>query len=142
MTITHMSNDLNSNAPILPYFVAIFEGRAVTIKRDANYDATIKHIQKSIPKLQSAEIQKISIATKLPKFGDILVQISEETWPDLVDQVEIAEIALEYNTKAADSSNDIFASKTKNQGPVLLAEKRRNVVAPLIQNTPGPSSLQ
>ncbi|KAG9122359.1 hypothetical protein FRC07_001310 [Ceratobasidium sp. 392] len=84
----------------LPYFVATFEGSAVTIKRDADYNTVIKYVQKSIPQLQSADTQDIFISTKLAEYGDIIVRISEETWSDVVDDVKSAEITLSPTARA------------------------------------------
>ncbi|KAG8717799.1 hypothetical protein FRC08_006632 [Ceratobasidium sp. 394] len=90
------NNQTSSKAPSLPYFVATFEGCAVTIKRDADYKTTMKYLKKSISKLRTANYQHISISTTLPEYSDTLVRISEETWPDLVDYVKTAEITLDH----------------------------------------------
>ncbi|KAG9123099.1 hypothetical protein FRC07_000235, partial [Ceratobasidium sp. 392] len=91
-----MSNNLASaDPPSRPYYVATYQGRAVAIKRDANYENTIKLLQKSIPKLRSADIRDIFISTTIPGYGDTLVQISEDIWPDFVDQVKDVEVTLE-----------------------------------------------
>ncbi|KAG8762346.1 hypothetical protein FRC12_009096 [Ceratobasidium sp. 428] len=132
-----MSNNVYPSASVLPYFVAIFEGRAVTIKRDANYETTIKHIQKSIPNLRAAETRSISISTKLPKYGDMLVHISEETWPDLVDQVETAEIMLESYTVATRSSSVVPTIETKPPRTIAPSENRDSIVSVLSQSATG-----
>ncbi|KAG8705826.1 hypothetical protein FRC09_002741 [Ceratobasidium sp. 395] len=91
-----MSNNFNhQDAPSTPYYVAKYQGRAVGIKRDENYEATIKLLQKSILKLRSADIQDIFISTTLPEYGDALVQISEDIWPDFVGRVKDVEVTLE-----------------------------------------------
>ncbi|KAG8717800.1 hypothetical protein FRC08_006633 [Ceratobasidium sp. 394] len=94
------NNHAPPGPPVLPYFVAKLEGRAVTIKRDANYKTTMNYVRKSIPKLRLADTQNLSIFTTLTDYGGMLVQISEETWPDIVDCVKIAEISLDDTTEA------------------------------------------
>ncbi|QRV96096.1 ubiquitin family protein [Ceratobasidium sp. AG-Ba] len=81
-----MSNNVNSPGPApLPYYLASFKGRI----------ATIKLIQKSILALGSLEPQNIIISTSFPDYGDVLAQVSEEIWPDIVGDVKTIEITLE-----------------------------------------------
>ncbi|KAG9120685.1 hypothetical protein FRC07_003719 [Ceratobasidium sp. 392] len=88
-----MSNNLpGSDKSDLPYFVATYKGRAVAIKRDASYEATIKLVQKSIPKLRSIDTQDIFISTTLADYGDALIQISEDIWPEIVHSIKTVEI--------------------------------------------------
>ncbi|KAG8762342.1 hypothetical protein FRC12_009092 [Ceratobasidium sp. 428] len=82
----------------LPYYVATYKGRAVAIKRDKNYEATIKLIQKSIPKLRSIDVQNIFVSTVLGDYGDALIQISEEIWPDVFENIKMVEITLDDET--------------------------------------------
>ncbi|QRV97968.1 hypothetical protein RhiJN_25987 [Ceratobasidium sp. AG-Ba] len=99
-----MSNNANpSGQAQLPYYVAKYKGRSVAIKRDSDYQATIKLMQKSIAKLRSAGPQDIIISTELADYGDAVVQISEEIWPDVVDNVKIVEVALEDLTDSGSS---------------------------------------
>jgi hypothetical protein len=44
--------------------------------------------------LRSAEIQDIFISTTLTEYSDALVQISEETWENIVDRVKEIEVIL------------------------------------------------
>ncbi|KAG8723977.1 hypothetical protein FRC09_000874 [Ceratobasidium sp. 395] len=110
-----MSNNLTRpDAPAAPYYVAKYENRVVAIKRDESYEvfeqahgdqqqvtrffhlqATIRLIQKSIPHLRSANIQDIFLLTTLPEYGDALVQIGENIWPDLIERVKSVEVRLE-----------------------------------------------
>ncbi|KAG8767530.1 hypothetical protein FRC12_006199 [Ceratobasidium sp. 428] len=91
-----MSNNFtHSDAPAAPYYVAKYEDWVVAIKRDESYEVTLRLIQKSIPKLRSADIQNIFISTTLPEYGHALVQIGENIWPDLVERVKDVEITLE-----------------------------------------------
>ncbi|KAG8767527.1 hypothetical protein FRC12_006196 [Ceratobasidium sp. 428] len=103
-----MSNNFNhQDAPSTPYYVAKYQGRAVAIKRDENYQvATIKLLQKSIPKLRSADAQDIFLSTTLPEYGDALVQISEDIWPDFVGRVKDVEVTLE-GSDAVDHDNTV-----------------------------------
>jgi hypothetical protein len=56
---------------------------------------TIKLIQKSIPQLRPAKIEDIFISTTLTEYEDLLVQLSEDTWPDIVDRVREIEVTFE-----------------------------------------------
>ncbi|KAG8794033.1 hypothetical protein FRC12_000745 [Ceratobasidium sp. 428] len=114
-----MSNNQNHhpNAAILPYFVATFEDYAVTIKRDTEYNTVIKYIQKSIPTLRSVNAQNIRISTTLAEYGDTLIRISEETWPDLVDSVKNAKIILDRPAETSDLSSNFCVGETKCLGP-------------------------
>ncbi|KAG8739558.1 hypothetical protein FRC10_005447 [Ceratobasidium sp. 414] len=97
-----MSNNLASADPSsLPYYVATYKGRSVAIKRDTKYETTIKLVQKSIPKLRTADIQDIFISTTLSDYGGALVQLSEEIWPDVVSHVKTVEITLEGDDDTA-----------------------------------------
>ncbi|KAG8739949.1 hypothetical protein FRC10_004976 [Ceratobasidium sp. 414] len=96
-----MSNNIaNPDAPNLPYYVATFQGRSVAIKRDADYQNTIKLVQKSIAKLRCVDAQDILISTALTDYGGSVVQISEEIWPDVVGDVRTVEITLDDPTDA------------------------------------------
>ncbi|KAG8716389.1 hypothetical protein FRC08_009522 [Ceratobasidium sp. 394] len=112
-----MSNNIvNPDTLDLPYYVAAYKGRSVAIKRDTDYQATIKIIQKSIPKLRSADAEDIFMATTLAGFGDTLVQISEEIWPDVVARLKTVEVTLEDATDAIHppSQNTIFARQDEH----------------------------
>ncbi|QRV96104.1 ubiquitin family protein [Ceratobasidium sp. AG-Ba] len=94
-----MSNNLNNLGPAPPpYYLANYQGQVVAIKRDPDYQATIKLIQKYITSLRSADRQDIVISTSFAVYGDVLAQISEEIWPDIVGHVESVEITLENNS--------------------------------------------
>ncbi|KAG9121643.1 hypothetical protein FRC07_002332 [Ceratobasidium sp. 392] len=107
-----MSNNLAStDKSNLPYYVATFRGRSVAIKRDTDYQNTIKLVQKSIPKLRAADSRDIFISTSLSDYGDAMVQISEEIWPDIVSSVKTVEIILEGDN---DTSLDLATTRTGN----------------------------
>ncbi|KAG8702172.1 hypothetical protein FRC09_004916 [Ceratobasidium sp. 395] len=98
-----------SDSPIVPnspsyppYYVATYKGRTVAIKRDASYETTIKIIQRTIHKLRSTSPHDICLSTTLPEYGDTLVQISEEMWPDVVGLVKSVEVTLEEMSDAGD----------------------------------------
>ncbi|KAG9077199.1 hypothetical protein FRC06_009051, partial [Ceratobasidium sp. 370] len=91
-----MSNNLtNPDSSSLPYYVARYQGRSAGIKRDADYQTTMKLVQRSIPSLRSANVQDIFISTTLAAYGDELVLISEEIWPEVVSHVRTVEVTLE-----------------------------------------------
>ncbi|KAG8753434.1 hypothetical protein FRC12_011546 [Ceratobasidium sp. 428] len=99
-----MSNNLiHPEALVTPYFVAKYQGRAVAIKRNESYEATIQHLQKSIPKLRSTDIQDIFMATTLPDYGDALIQISEDMWPGFVGWVKEVEVTMEDPNEVDDT---------------------------------------
>ncbi|KAG9120274.1 hypothetical protein FRC07_004304 [Ceratobasidium sp. 392] len=119
-----MSNNLTSAEPSSrPYCVATYQGRAVAIKRDANYENTIKLLQKSIPKLRSADIRDIFISTTIPEYDDTLVQISEDIWPDFVDQVKDVEVTLEG------SENEVIAGVESLDTRRAQRQTTRNLAA-------------
>ncbi|KAG8739556.1 hypothetical protein FRC10_005445 [Ceratobasidium sp. 414] len=114
-----MSNNLASADPsILPYYVATYKGRSVAIKRDAKYETTINLVQKSIPKLRTADIQDIFISTTLSDYGGALVQLSEEIWPDVVSYVRTVEITLE--------GDDDMTSEPTNMRPWSVTRTARH----------------
>ncbi|KAG8712344.1 hypothetical protein FRC08_014722 [Ceratobasidium sp. 394] len=97
-----MSNNLaNLNAAARPYYIATYKGRQAAIKRDADYQTTIKLVQKSIPNLRSAKVQDIFISTTLADYGDGLTLISEEIWPEVVGHVKNVEVTLEDESTVA-----------------------------------------
>jgi hypothetical protein len=65
--------------------------------------ATIKLIRKSIPQLRSAKIEDIFMFTTLAEYDDLLVQISEETWPDVIGRIKEIEVTLEEYGSGASS---------------------------------------
>ncbi|KAG8702538.1 hypothetical protein FRC09_004680 [Ceratobasidium sp. 395] len=98
-----MSNNLlHPDTSNLPYYVASYKGRSVAIKRDPDYQNTIKLVQKSIPKLRSIDARDVFLSTALENYGGALVQISEEIWPDIVDQVKVVEVVLEGDDEQVD----------------------------------------
>ncbi|KAG8718803.1 hypothetical protein FRC09_012088 [Ceratobasidium sp. 395] len=100
-----MSNNLlHPDTTNLPYYVATYKGRSVAIKRDPDYQNTIKLVQKSIPKLRSVDGRDVFLSAALENYGGALVQISEEIWPDIVDQVKVVEVVLEGDDEPADSA--------------------------------------
>ncbi|QRV96108.1 ubiquitin family protein [Ceratobasidium sp. AG-Ba] len=108
-----MSNNANPPASAnLPYYVAKYKGRTVAIKRDSDYQTTIKLMQKSIAKLRSADPQDIIISTALADYGDAVVQISEEIWPDVVDDVKVVEVSLEEATDSKSATTGLAETGT------------------------------
>ncbi|KAG9118448.1 hypothetical protein FRC07_007043, partial [Ceratobasidium sp. 392] len=102
-----MPDDLaGPHTPSPPYFVATYKGRAAAIKRDSSYENTIKTIQKTIHKLRSADHESICVSTTLPEYGDTLVQISEEMWPEVVGLIKAVEVTLEESSDDDRSSMD------------------------------------
>ncbi|KAG8721889.1 hypothetical protein FRC08_009146 [Ceratobasidium sp. 394] len=105
------NNQTHPGTSNLPYYVATYKSRSVAIKRDPDYQTTIQLVQKSIPKLHPANVQDIFISTTLTNYGDALVQVSEEIWPDIVGDVKTVEITLESDDHAASDVN----TETENQ---------------------------
>jgi hypothetical protein len=79
---------------------------------------TIKLVQKSIPSLRSFEMQNIFISTTLAEYDGLLVQISEETWPDVVGRVKEIEVTLE-DPPRSDSPGGPF-SETSGDSPISV----------------------
>ncbi|KAG8736499.1 hypothetical protein FRC10_009233 [Ceratobasidium sp. 414] len=98
-----MSNNLTNPDANRPYYVATYNGQRAAIKRDEDYQATIKLVQKSIPSLRSASVKDMLIMTTLPDYGDGLILIGEEIWPEVVSIVKDVEVTLE--TPAPDASH-------------------------------------
>ncbi|KAG9120687.1 hypothetical protein FRC07_003721 [Ceratobasidium sp. 392] len=86
------NNQAHVGTSALPYIVAKFEGHAIAIKRDADYQAILKALQQYIPKLRSVGTHNIFISATLAEYGDTLVQISGEIWPELVNTLNSIEI--------------------------------------------------
>ncbi|KAG9124009.1 hypothetical protein FRC07_013205 [Ceratobasidium sp. 392] len=82
------NNRLHPDTSDPPYYVATYKTRSVAIKRDSDYQSTIRLVQKSIPKLRSADAKDIFLFTMLEDYGGALVQISEEIWPDVISRVK------------------------------------------------------
>ncbi|KAG9080592.1 hypothetical protein FRC06_006386 [Ceratobasidium sp. 370] len=113
-----MSNNIaNADTPSLPYYVATYKSRSVAIKRDADYQSTIKLVQKSIPKLRLADVENIFISTKLADFGNAPVQISEEIWSDMVTHLKTVEITLEDQTDADHPTSQRVDGEDENMIP-------------------------
>jgi hypothetical protein len=55
----------------------------------------MKLVQKSIPQLRSAKIEDIFISATLAEYEDLVLQITEETWPDVVNQIKAVEVTLD-----------------------------------------------
>ncbi|KAG8699181.1 hypothetical protein FRC09_006774 [Ceratobasidium sp. 395] len=100
-----MSNNLtHPDASSVPFYIAKYQGRAVAIKRETDYRATIEFLQKSIPKLRLASVQDIFVSATVPEYGDALVQISEDIWPEFVGWVKDMEITLENPSDTGDDT--------------------------------------
>ncbi|KAG8736600.1 hypothetical protein FRC10_009135 [Ceratobasidium sp. 414] len=120
-----MSNNLNNpDALTRPYYIATHKGRQAAIKRDADYQATIKLVQKSIPNLRSASVQDIFISTTLEDCGDGLILIGEEIWPEIVDHVKNVEVTLE------DQATDASPLDLTGVGAAATLQKPFSQVAP------------
>ncbi|KAG9075779.1 hypothetical protein FRC06_009891, partial [Ceratobasidium sp. 370] len=95
---------------------------------------TIEIVQKSIPKLRSADTQDIFISTALSDYGGALVQISEEIWPDVVSRVKTVEITLEGDgdtiSDAANvrAGNVVWTARSENT-TIMTAASGPNVQA-------------
>lgn len=135
-----MSNNLTRVDPPpgapLPYFVATFDGQKVTVKRDALHEVrtwtlqyadqyqpsskqnTIISLQRSFAALRTANLLDIHIHAKLEKYGDSLVQISEETWPDLVSGLKDVYVTL-----------DVLKDDLTRPTTLEFVPKRRNLRA-------------
>ncbi|QRV81675.1 ubiquitin-like Rad60 SUMO-like protein [Ceratobasidium sp. AG-Ba] len=77
-----------------PYYVATYQGRSVTIKRDPSYETTINLLKKSFTSLMTPGPETIRILTKMQDYGGLMTEISEDTWPDIVDSLKLVQISL------------------------------------------------
>ncbi|KAG8765862.1 hypothetical protein FRC12_007238 [Ceratobasidium sp. 428] len=112
-----MPNDMtNIDQSSLPYYIAKYQGRLIAIKRDADYQTTVKLIQKTIAKLRSANAQDVIIATKLSDCDGELVEISEEVWPEVVHGISTVELRLESDIRPKSDPTD---SKTKDTAQTI-----------------------
>lgn len=59
------------------------------------YQATINLIKRSYSLLRSADTQDLHISTTLPEYDGLEIEISEETWLDVVSGVKAIEITLD-----------------------------------------------
>ncbi|KAG8742300.1 hypothetical protein FRC12_015398, partial [Ceratobasidium sp. 428] len=133
-----------------PYYVATYNGRTVAIKRDPSYDVpptfdcfffctnkvsslqnTIKIIQKTIHKLRSVDPCDICLSTTLPEYGDTLVQITEEMWPDVVGLIKNVGVTLEELSDAGDGITDVGLE-------TVVEEELKKV--DLVESIPPPSA--
>ncbi|KAG8716388.1 hypothetical protein FRC08_009521 [Ceratobasidium sp. 394] len=134
-----MSNNIaNPDALNLPYYVATYQGRSVAIKRDADYQNTIKLVQKSIAKLRSVDPQDILISTTLADYGGALVQISEEIWPDVVGDIKTVEVSLDDPTDAGcPDSGGVAYGKVALVRPEESVASATTVAGPITEHTPA-----
>ncbi|KAG8728653.1 hypothetical protein FRC10_004728 [Ceratobasidium sp. 414] len=123
-----MSNNIaNPDAPNLPYYVATFQGRSVAIKRDPDYQNTIKIVQKSIARLRGVDAQDILISTALADYGGAVVQICEEIWPDVVGDIRTVEITLDDPTDAGHPASGRVNDEGQDVAPAQLDESAATV---------------
>ncbi|KAG8736158.1 hypothetical protein FRC10_009642 [Ceratobasidium sp. 414] len=124
------NNQAHPDSSNLPYYVATYKGRSVAIKRDADYQNTIKLVQKSIPKLRPADTQDIFMSTTLVNYGDALVQISEEIWPDVVGDVKSVEITLENDDRAASDFADVGTGNQNEDAAAAVQDTHAEASSP------------
>ncbi|KAG9078031.1 hypothetical protein FRC06_008563, partial [Ceratobasidium sp. 370] len=110
----------------------MFRGRSVAIKRDADYQNTIKLVQKSIAKLRGVDAQDILISTTLADYGDALVQISEEIWPEVVGEVRTVEITLDDPT---DGGHPASGRRADGGDGVVVPTQLEESVAAIVTTT-------
>ncbi|KAG8762343.1 hypothetical protein FRC12_009093 [Ceratobasidium sp. 428] len=108
----------HTDKPTSPYYVAIYKGHSVAIRRDADYEATIKLVQNAIPKLRTVDPHDVFISTILPDYGDLSVQISKDIWSDVVEHIKNADIKL-----SEDLSFDAVTSVTPNEETIATASQ-------------------
>ncbi|QRV96110.1 polyubiquitin-C [Ceratobasidium sp. AG-Ba] len=138
-----MSNNVNPpGSTPLPYYVASYQGRTVAIKRDPDYQATIKLVQKSIAKLRSVDSQDIIISTTLADYGNAVVQISEEIWPDVVGGVKIVEIAVEPSTPLESPAPSQVETRTISFTPRDAEPVTAITAAPTLDESESIASLE
>ncbi|KAG9120686.1 hypothetical protein FRC07_003720 [Ceratobasidium sp. 392] len=111
------NNQTHTSKPTLPYYVAMYKSHAVTINRDADYEATIKLVQSSITKLRSVNARDIFISTILSDYGDLLVQLSKEIWPDVVEQLNAYGRDKKFPTEFRRKTGDTEGTKSQSNNP-------------------------
>ncbi|KAG9121642.1 hypothetical protein FRC07_002331 [Ceratobasidium sp. 392] len=91
-----MSDYRNSSSSSNPtYLIMKYRDRSVAIKRDPDYQNTIRLVQNSISRLRPSDARNIILFTTLPGCEGALVQISESVWPDIISEVKFVEITLD-----------------------------------------------
>ncbi|QRV96114.1 ubiquitin-like Rad60 SUMO-like protein [Ceratobasidium sp. AG-Ba] len=72
--------------------------------------ATINLLKKSFTSLNTPGPETIRILTKMQDYGGLMTEISEDTWPDIVDSLKLVQISLGdgYITPAEENPSPEF----------------------------------
>ncbi|QRV96130.1 ubiquitin-like Rad60 SUMO-like protein [Ceratobasidium sp. AG-Ba] len=79
------NNPGRNNIPVngLPFFVARFNDRKATIRRNPDYTKTISSLKSVFEELESVPDKRIRICSTFPEF-DGEIQVTEDLWEDLL----------------------------------------------------------
>ncbi|KAF8597617.1 hypothetical protein BDV93DRAFT_527291 [Ceratobasidium sp. AG-I] len=78
----------------LPFFATRFRGRAVAIRRNPDFDATVSSILHAFPALEKISPDSLVILARFDDFGDLDVQITRDLWEDVLPRLRIVDVSI------------------------------------------------
>ncbi|CAE6465765.1 unnamed protein product [Rhizoctonia solani] len=116
----------------MPFLIAQYEGRKLTVPRSVNYQGTVASLKRNISSLRAIPEDRIFILALLPAVNDH-VQITEEVWASLCPKLTTIRIEQDTRDQAQRSkrehSPDIWSDKkhSKSAQPRRLQARESTI---------------
>ncbi|KAG8706744.1 hypothetical protein FRC09_002243 [Ceratobasidium sp. 395] len=85
---------INGSSEILPFFGVIYKKRTIAIRRDPDYNATIRSITKAFPALAKTPASCIIISAEFSEYGGVSMEIGRDLWIDVLPKLTIVEVSI------------------------------------------------
>ncbi|KAG9080402.1 hypothetical protein FRC06_006633 [Ceratobasidium sp. 370] len=95
------------SAETLPFFGATHKKRTIAIRRNADYDATIRSIQKAFSALAKTPASRIIISAVFSEYGSVSIEIGRDLWLDVLPRLKIVEISVDEEISEAEETAQV-----------------------------------
>ncbi|QRV81694.1 ubiquitin family protein [Ceratobasidium sp. AG-Ba] len=129
------NNPGRNNIPVngLPFFVARFNDRKATIRRNPDYTKTISSLRSVFEELESVPDKRIRICATFPEF-DGEIQVTEDLWEDLLPsltQVTVFAPKIETPASPVTMLQNILAAPNRETTQVPSRTSMSRIVSPI-----------
>ncbi|KAG9119741.1 hypothetical protein FRC07_005081 [Ceratobasidium sp. 392] len=83
-----------SSSQNLPFFGATYKKRTIAIRRDPDYDATIRAIKKAFPSLAKTPASHIIVSAVFSEYDSVSMEIGQDLWADALPRLKVVEISI------------------------------------------------
>ncbi|KAG8704332.1 hypothetical protein FRC09_003614 [Ceratobasidium sp. 395] len=86
--------DGTGSSELLPFFGVTYKKRTIAIRRDPDYNATIRSITKAFPALAKTPASRLIISASFSEYDGISMEIGRDLWMDVLPRLKVVGISI------------------------------------------------